>query len=150
MAESMRENQDSLFSQNLAPQAGAQRGGPKRPSQRPTPQAESLGKASGGPSRPSYHPKDLDEDGVVSEEDLKNWEKLSEAEKRARLTGSVRGGGSLTSEIVAFSKIPGSSKARCYCGSGKAYGKCHLSKEMCPCGSGKKFLKCCAKKRGFR
>ena len=150
MAESMRENQDSLFRQNLAPQAGAQRGGPKRPSQRPTPQAESLGKASGGPSRPSYHPKDLDEDGVVSEEDLKNWEKLSEAEKRARLTGSVRGGGSLTSEIVAFSKIPGSSKARCYCGSGKAYGKCHLSKEMCPCGSGKKFLKCCAKKRGFR
>ena len=68
------------------------------PSQRPTPQAESLGKASGGPSRPSYHPKDLDEDGVVSEEDLKNWEKLSEAEKRARLTGSVRGGGSLTSK----------------------------------------------------
>ena len=150
MAESMRENQDSLFRQNLAPQAGAQRGGPKRPSQRPTPQAESLGKASGGPSRPSYHPKDLDEDGVVSEEDLQNWEKLSEAEKRARLTGSVRGGGSLTSEIVAFSKIPGSSRARCYCGSGKAYGKCHLSKEMCPCGSGKKFLKCCAKKRGFR
>ena len=150
MAESMRENQDSLFRQNLAPRAGAQRGGPKRPSQRPTPQVESLGKASGGPSRPSYHPKDLDEDGVVSEEDLQNWEKLSEAEKRARLTGSVRGGGSLTSEIVAFSKIPGSSKARCYCGSGKAYGKCHLSKEMCPCGSGKKFLKCCAKKRGFR
>ena len=28
----------------------------------------------------------MDEDGVVSEEDLKNWEKLSEAEKRARLT----------------------------------------------------------------
>ena len=150
MAESMRESQDSLFRQNLAPRAGAQRGGPKRPSQRPVPQAESLGKASGGPSRPSYHPKDLDEDGVVSEEDLQNWEKLSEAEKRARLTGSVRGGGSLTSEIVAFSKIPGSSKARCYCGSGKAYGKCHMSKEMCPCGSGKRFLKCCAKKRGFR
>ena len=150
MAESMRESQDSLFRQNLAPRAGAQRGGPKRPSQRPVSQAESLGKASGGPSRPSYHPKDLDEDGVVSEEDLQNWEKLSEAEKRARLTGSVRGGGSLTSEIVAFSKIPGSSKARCYCGSGKAYGKCHMSKEMCPCGSGKRFLKCCAKKRGFR
>ena len=107
MAESMRESQDSLFRQNLAPRAGAQRGGPKRPSQRPTPQVESLGKASGGPSRPSYHPKDLDEDGVVSEEDLQNWERLSEAEKRARLTGSVRGGGSLTSEIVAFSKDPG-------------------------------------------
>ena len=75
MAESMRENQDSLFHRDLAPRAGATWRS-KAASQRPTPQVESLGKASGGPSRPSYHPKDLDEDGVVSEEDLQNWEDL--------------------------------------------------------------------------
>jgi len=104
---------------------------------------------STGMSRPSYHPKDMDEDGFVSDDDLAKFNSLSKAEQIARQSRANDDKG-LTGEIVRFSKLPRSSKARCYCGSNKQFGKCHLGKEKCPCNSGKKFLKCCAKKRNFR
>jgi len=153
MAESMhamRETQESIASmaesmRDMQPQQTS--GGPARPGMAAAPRPM---QTSSGMSRPSYHPKDMDEDGTVSEEDLRKFNALSKAEQRARLSGAGDDDGGLTSEIVRFSKIPRSSKARCYCGSNKQYGKCHLRKEKCPCNSGKNFLKCCAKKRNFR
>ena len=96
-------------------------------------------------SRPSYHPKDINQDGVVDEEDERLWQSMSEAERQSRLNKDVH----LVSEIVAFSKIPISPKARCKCGSRKQFAKCHMKKIKCPCGSDRKFIKCCAKKRGY-
>jgi uncharacterized protein YecA (UPF0149 family) len=71
---------------------------------------------------------------------------MSEAERQSRQNKD----GHLVSEIVAFSKIPISPKARCKCGSGKQFAKCHMKKIRCPCGSGRNFIKCCAAKRGYR
>jgi hypothetical protein len=151
MAESMqamRETQEDIASMAEGMlDMQSQQTGPARPGMAASPRPM---QTSSGMSRPSYHPKDMDEDGTVSQEDLQKFNALSKAEQRARLSGAGDDDGGLTSEIVRFSKIPRSSKARCPCGSNKQYGKCHLSKERCPCGSGKKFLKCCAKKRNFR
>jgi hypothetical protein len=97
-------------------------------------------------SRPSYHPKDINKDGVVDEDDEIMWQSMSEAERQSRQNKD----GHLVSEIVAFSKIPISPKARCKCGSGKQFAKCHMKKIRCPCGSGRNFIKCCAAKRGYR
>jgi hypothetical protein len=150
MAESMqamRETQEDMASiaESMRDAHPQQRGGPPGMAASPRPM-----QTSSGLNRPSYHPKDMDEDGTVSQEDIEKFNALSKAEQRARLSGAMDDDGGLTSEIVKFSKIPRSSKVRCYCGSNKQYGKCHLGKERCPCGSGKKFLKCCAKKRNFR
>jgi hypothetical protein len=151
MAESMqamRETQEDIASMAEGMlDMQSQQTGPSRPGMAASPRPM---QTSSGMSRPSYHPKDMDEDGTVSQEDLQKFNALSKAEQRARLSGAADDDGGLTSEIVRFSKIPRSSKARCYCGSNKQFGKCHLGKEKCPCGSGKKFLKCCAKKRNFR
>ena len=136
MADSMRSAQRGPPQQS--------RGGPPGIAASPKPM-----QTSSGMSRPSYHPKDMDEDGIVSEEDLAKFNALSKAEQIARQSRASKDKG-LTSEIVRFSKIPRSSKARCHCGSNKQYGKCCLKKDLCPCDSGKKFLKCCAKKRGFK
>jgi hypothetical protein len=135
MADNMR---SSGSQQSRSGPSGAAMAAAARPAQTST-----------GMSRPSYHPKDMDEDGFVSDEDLAKFNSLSKAEQIARQSRASDDKG-LTGEIVRFSKLPRSSKARCYCGSNKQFGKCHLGKEKCPCNSGKKFLKCCAKKRNFR
>ena len=153
MAESMQEMREAQ--EDIASMAdsmrSAQRGPPQQSRGGPPGMAASPKpmQTSSGMSRPSYHPKDMDEDGIVSEEDLAKFNALSKAEQIARQSRGSKDKG-LTSEIVRFSKIPRSSKARCHCGSKKQYGKCCLRKDRCPCDSGKKFVKCCAKKRGFK
>jgi ELWxxDGT repeat protein len=152
MAESMQSMREAQ--EDIASMADSMRGSQSQQSRSGPPGAAMAAAArpaqtSTGMSRPSYHPKDMDEDGFVSDEDLAKFNSLSKAEQIARQSraGDDKG---LTGEIVRFSKLPRSSKARCYCGSNKQFGKCHLGKEKCPCNSGKKFLKCCAKKRNFR
>jgi hypothetical protein len=145
--QAMRETQEDIASMAEGMiDMQSQQTGPSRPGMAASPRPM---QTSSGLNRPSYHPKDMDEDGTVSQEDLEKFNALSKAEQKARLSGAMDDDKGLTSEIVGFSKIPRSSKARCYCGSNKQYGKCHLRKERCPCGSGKKFLRCCAKKRKF-
>lgn len=100
-------------------------------------------------NRPSYHPMDINQDGVVDEEDDRIWASMSEEERQQRIAQSKKRDVNLVSEIVAFSKIPNGPKAKCNCGSGKAFAKCHMRKIRCPCGSGRLFVKCCAKKRGY-
>jgi ELWxxDGT repeat protein len=144
--QAMRETQEDIASMadSMRDAHPQQRGGPQGMAASPRPM-----QTSSGLNRPSYHPKDMDEDGFVSDEDLAKFNSLSKAEQIARQSRASDDKG-LTGEIVRFSKLPRSSKARCYCGSNKQFGKCHLGKEKCPCNSGKKFLKCCAKKRNFR
>ncbi|MDP6640153.1 MAG: hypothetical protein QF817_03685, partial [Candidatus Poseidoniaceae archaeon] len=103
----------------------------------------------GGISLPSYHPKDLNRDGKVDEEDERIWAAMSEEERISRSSSPFASDG-MTSQIIAFSKLPSSSKSPCSCGSRKPYRKCHMNKDKCPCGSGKRFVSCCAKKRGFK
>ena len=101
-------------------------------------------------SRPSYHPKDLNRDGVVDEEDERMWQEMDEEERLARSSTPFGKKADLASQILAFSKLPSSPKARCHCGKKKPYGKCCLKTDMCPCGSGEKFFVCCAKSRNYR
>ena len=108
------------------------------------------GSGRGAMRRSSYHPMDINQDGVVDEEDDRLWNAMSEEERQARIAASKKQDVNLVSEIVAFSKIPNGPRARCNCGSGKQFGKCHMKKIRCPCGSGRTFVKCCAKKRGYR
>tara|TARA_B100001250_G_scaffold253478_1_gene217977 strand:- start:592 stop:1284 length:693 start_codon:yes stop_codon:yes gene_type:complete len=100
-------------------------------------------------NRPSYHPMDINQDGVVDDEDERIWASMSEGERQQRIAQSKKRDVNLVSEIVAFSKIPNGPKAKCNCGSGKPFAKCHMRKIRCPCGNGKLFVKCCAKKRGY-
>jgi hypothetical protein len=108
------------------------------------------GSGRGSMRRSSYHPMDINQDGVVDEEDDRLWNAMSEEERQARIAASKKQDVNLVSEIVAFSKIPNGPKARCNCGSGKQFSKCHMKKVRCPCGSGRLFIRCCAKKRGYR
>ena len=100
-------------------------------------------------SRPSYHPKDINRDGVVDEEDERIWQSMSEEERLERSSLPFGKNLNVASEILGFSKLPSSPKARCHCGKKKAYGKCCMKTDICPCGSGKKFIKCCAKSRNY-
>ena len=100
-------------------------------------------------NRPSYHPMDINQDGVVDDEDERIWASMSEGERQQRIAQSKKRDVNLVSEIVAFSKIPNGPKAKCNCGSGKTFAKCCMRKIRCPCGNGKLFVKCCAKKRGY-
>ena len=100
-------------------------------------------------SRPSYHPKDINRDGVVDEEDERIWQEMSEEERLQRSSLPFGKNLNVASEILGFSKLPSSPKARCHCGKKKAYGKCCMKSDPCPCGTGKKFVKCCAKSRNY-
>ena len=92
---------------------------------------------------------DINQDGVVDDEDERIWASMSEEERQQRIAQSKKRDVNLVSEIVAFSKIPNGPKAKCNCGSGKTFAKCCMRKIRCPCGNGKLFVKCCAKKRGY-
>ena len=123
--------------------------------------ASAAGASGGGRGRPSHQalpeakrqlPKgliDINNDGVIDEIDLEIWESLSPEEKRIYQKRQMAKDHGLVSEIVAFSRLPNGPKARCGCGSGKQFGKCHMRRTKCPCNSGKSFVKCCAKKRGY-
>lgn len=100
-------------------------------------------------SRPSYHPKDINRDGVVDEEDELIWQEMSEEERLERSSLPFGKKSNVADEILSFSKLPSSPKARCHCGKKKAYGKCCMKTDLCPCGNGKKFIKCCAKERNY-
>ena len=100
-------------------------------------------------SRPSYHPKDINRDGVVDEEDELIWKEMSEEERLERSSLPFGKKSNVADEILSFSKLPSSPKARCHCGKKKAYGKCCMKTDLCPCGNGKKFIKCCAKERNY-
>lgn len=132
------------------PRSQPSRGPP--PSRIPKPAATATLKGSargGGVKRPSYHPKDLNRDGSVDAEDHKIWEQMTPEERAQRRMQSAGGNANIASQVVGFSKLPQSLKARCHCGKKKAYGKCCFKKDPCPCGNGKKFYKCCAKERGY-
>ena len=100
-------------------------------------------------SRPSYHPKDINRDGVVDEEDERIWQEMSDEERLERSSLPFGKKSNVADEILSFSKLPSSPKARCHCGKKKAYGKCCMKTDLCPCGNGKKFIKCCAKERNY-
>ena len=107
------------------------------------------GKGGGGVKRPSFHPKDLNRDGSVDDDDEEVWSQMSQSERDAKRHDSTRKQSNIASQVVGFSKLPKSLKARCHCGKKKPYFKCHFKKDKCPCGSGKKFYQCCAKSRGY-
>ena len=123
--------------------------------------ASAAGASGGGRGRPSHQalpeakrqlPKgliDINDDGKIDEVDLEIWESLSPEEKRIYQQRQMAKDHGLVSEIVAFSRLPNGPKARCNCGSGKQYSKCHMRRTKCPCNSGRPFVKCCAKKRGY-
>jgi hypothetical protein len=123
--------------------------------------AAAAGASGGGRTRPPPQalpeakrklPKgliDINNDGVIDDIDLEMWESLSAEEKRIYQKQQMAKDHGLVSEIVGFSRLPNGPKARCNCGSGKQYAKCHMRGTKCPCNSGKKFVKCCAKKRGY-
>ena len=123
-------------------------GSSQKPSQQ-TSQFTLKGTGKSSISRPSYHPKDINRDGVVDEEDERIWQEMSEEERLERSSLPFGKKSNVADEILSFSKLPSSPKARCHCGKKRAYGKCCMKTDLCPCGNGKKFIKCCAKERNY-